>query len=313
MTWIRPVAPGGQVTATGECVHTSPTLALSTARVTDDDGQLVAHATAALHRVPTAAGGPRALRRARAPDGAPDPYLRPLDAPVPPPDPTRSGRRAPRRDAGRRGAAAAGRPPLAFELEEVGDRSVTVAAPCSRWLCGPAGSLQGGVLAVLAHRAASAAADTTVAAGGEVTAVDLKVNLLRPVPPSHASLSARGEVTYRGRACGDRRGDRSRRRGASRRAAHRDVDGLVTDRLAGPRGGPGTPGEEDVACWRGTPSALGAATRLQGRGTKGNMGWRGSGGVDQTRPSAGSASSRGTAGARSTPGTGSCAVSPPSV
>ena len=28
MAWVRPVAPGGHVNATGECVHTSPTLAL---------------------------------------------------------------------------------------------------------------------------------------------------------------------------------------------------------------------------------------------------------------------------------------------
>jgi uncharacterized protein (TIGR00369 family) len=200
MTWIHPVAPGGQVTATGECVHSSPTLALSTARVTDDTGQLVAHATARCTVFPPLPEVPEPSDEPAPPDGPPDPYLRPLDAPVPPPDPTRSGRA--RLDAMRDGAAP--RPPVdrlfAFALEEVVDGSVTVAAPCSRWLCGPAGSLQGGVLAVLAHRAASAAAETTVAAGSEVTAVDLKVNLLRPVPPSDASLSARGEVTHRGRA-----------------------------------------------------------------------------------------------------------------
>jgi uncharacterized protein (TIGR00369 family) len=202
MTWVRPVAPGGQVTATGECVYTSPTLALSTARVTDDDGTLVAFATSRCTVFPPLPDVPAAAEAVAAVDAphVPDPYERPLDAPVPPVDLARPGRA--RLEAVQRGTTP--RPPVAqlfgLTLEEVGDGTATASAPCARWLCGPPGSLQGGVLAVVAHHAASAAAETTVAAGGELTALDLKVNLLRPVPPSAASLSARGTVTHRGRA-----------------------------------------------------------------------------------------------------------------
>ena len=202
MTWIQPVAPGGQVTADGACVHTGASLALSTARVTDDDGHLVAFATSRctvfppLPDVPPAAEAPAAAE----PPRATDPFQRPLDAAAPPVDLARDGRA--RLEAQQRGATP--RPPIArlfgLTLEDVGDGTARVSAPCARWLCGPAGSLQGGVLAVAAHHAASAAAETTVAAGGELTALDLKVNLLRPVPPSAASLSARGTVTHRGRA-----------------------------------------------------------------------------------------------------------------
>jgi len=184
MTWIRDVEPGGQVTAVGRCVHTSPTLALSTARVTDDDGALVAHATARCTVFPPVREVPDPVDPADAPAGdaaarRPDPYERPVDD-----DP--------------------GRPPVerlfGLTVAEAGDGVAMVSLPGVRWLCGPAGTLQGGVLAVVAHRAAQAAAETTVAPGGALAAVDLKVNLLRPAPPDGTALLARGRVLHRGRA-----------------------------------------------------------------------------------------------------------------
>ena len=202
MTWVRPVAPGGHITVVGECVYTSPTLGLSTARVTDDAGRLVAHATSRcivfppLREVPEPADTAPLVRG----PARPDPYTRPLNGDVPGAGTDRSGRA--RLDARRRGELP--RAPIerlfGLTLDDVGDGTATVSAPRSRWLCGPAGNLQGGVLAVVAHRAAFAAAETTVGPGGNLLAVDLKVNLLRPVPPSDASLSARGKVTHRGRA-----------------------------------------------------------------------------------------------------------------
>ena len=180
MTWIRDVAPGGQVTAVGRCVHTSPTLALSTARVTDDDGVLVAHATARCTVFPPVPAVPDPVDAPPSePGGRPDPYQRPVNDDL-------------------------GRPPVeqlfGLTVSEAGDGAATVSVPCVRWLCGPAGTLQGGVLAVVAHRAAQAAAETTLEPGLDLAAVDLKVNLLRPVPPDGTALRARGRVLHRGRA-----------------------------------------------------------------------------------------------------------------
>jgi uncharacterized protein (TIGR00369 family) len=73
------------------------------------------------------------------------------------------------------------------------------ALPCSRWLASPAGTVQGGFIAMLADAALAGAALSTAPAGTAVATLDLKVNYLRPVFPDGADLTARATVQHRGR------------------------------------------------------------------------------------------------------------------
>lgn len=72
-------------------------------------------------------------------------------------------------------------------------------APSSGWWCSPAPYLYGGMLAMFAETALSAAF-TTVSPGGRVAAtVDLNVRFLRPVFPNSGILEAEAEVVHAGR------------------------------------------------------------------------------------------------------------------
>ena len=61
------------------------------------------------------------------------------------------------------------------------------------------GTVFGGVLALLAKSATGAAVQTIAPAGTGFTALDLKVNFLRPARAEGGELIATGSVTHRGR------------------------------------------------------------------------------------------------------------------
>jgi uncharacterized protein (TIGR00369 family) len=67
------------------------------------------------------------------------------------------------------------------------------------WCANEFGRLFGGMLALLAASAGSAAVQTTASAGTQFTALDMKLNIIRPVRINSGELIATGTVIHRGR------------------------------------------------------------------------------------------------------------------
>jgi uncharacterized protein (TIGR00369 family) len=74
-----------------------------------------------------------------------------------------------------------------------------VVLPATEWLTSPMRTIQGGVIAMLADLAMTAAVQTTVPAGTAAAGLDLRVNYLRPAFPDGGDLRARGSVVHAGR------------------------------------------------------------------------------------------------------------------
>jgi len=86
-----------------------------------------------------------------------------------------------------------------IRLMEADDGRVVFSMPVHRGLAQELGTVFGGVIALLAKSASGAAVQTIAAAGTGFTALDLKVNFLRPVGTEGEELIATGSVTHRGR------------------------------------------------------------------------------------------------------------------
>jgi uncharacterized protein (TIGR00369 family) len=67
------------------------------------------------------------------------------------------------------------------------------------WLMNETGTLFGGMIALLASSAGSAAVQTIAPAGTAFKALDMKLNLIRPVTPDGTDLRALAVVIHRGR------------------------------------------------------------------------------------------------------------------
>lgn len=80
----------------------------------------------------------------------------------------------------------------------VNDGDATIALPATQWLCSPLGTVQGGVIALLADTALACAIQTTVPARAALAMVDLKVNYVRPAHADGRELRASGRVAHRG-------------------------------------------------------------------------------------------------------------------
>jgi uncharacterized protein (TIGR00369 family) len=206
LTWLRPVGPGGEAIATGRAIYTSATMAVSQVQVTDQQDQLLAHGASRCTVFPPLPEVPSAPTPAPPSppigSGESDPYLRPAQGAVLDREiwQVSSGREV--LDAQLRGELP--QPPVhelfGLTLHEVDEGMCVFSLPCTRWLCGPVGYVQGGVIALLAHTALQGAVQTTVATASGCVPMDMKVNLLRPVPPDGRDLVARGQVVHRGRS-----------------------------------------------------------------------------------------------------------------
>jgi uncharacterized protein (TIGR00369 family) len=201
---LRPAQVGTVLTAKGHVVHAGRTVALSEVFMEDAAGRLVAHGSSLCFVFP-----PKTLSPPRASAGpvreskyaTPDPFLRPV-----------CGQIIPQEVWGRKSgldvltAMLAGElpaPPLHYltglRLVEAAPGQAALALPASEWLCPPSGKVEGGVIAMLADAALSAAIMTVTPAKTALASIDLKVDFLRPVIPDGRDLLARGTVAHAGR------------------------------------------------------------------------------------------------------------------
>jgi uncharacterized protein (TIGR00369 family) len=86
-----------------------------------------------------------------------------------------------------------------IQLMEAGDGLVVFSLPVHPGLLQELGTVFGGVIALLANSASGAAVQTIAPAGTGFTALDFKVNFLRPVRAEGEELIATGAITHRGR------------------------------------------------------------------------------------------------------------------
>jgi uncharacterized protein (TIGR00369 family) len=88
---------------------------------------------------------------------------------------------------------------MGIRLLETEDGRVVFAMRASGWLSQEFGAIFGGAIALPAMSASSTAVQTTAERGTAFAALDMKVNLLRPVLPDNQDLVATGTVLHRGR------------------------------------------------------------------------------------------------------------------
>ena len=86
-----------------------------------------------------------------------------------------------------------------IRLIEAEDGRVVFSLPVHPGLLQELGTVFGGVIALLAKSATGAAVQTIAPAGTGFTALDLKVNFLRPARAEGEELIATGAITHRGR------------------------------------------------------------------------------------------------------------------
>jgi uncharacterized protein (TIGR00369 family) len=204
MNYLRPAGTFSErLTARGRLVHLGRSLALTEVFVEDARGRLLAHGTSRLAILPTLDVPPRDdLRPYPSPAfDTPDPYERSWPR-------TLVSKEAWERMSGlelmmRHITGDLPGPPIhhltGLRPTEAGEGTVTFVLPATEWLCSPLASVEGGMTAMLADAALASAVQTTVPAATAYASVDLKVTFLRPVFPDGRDVTARAEVSNRGR------------------------------------------------------------------------------------------------------------------
>ena len=206
LTFLRPVHPGPTIVASGQAIHVGRTVGLSEVFLLEKGSdRLLAHGTSRLAIMPPREELPESPfdlpKIVREVSPTPDPYLRePAGSPLP----QETWDQLDGIDVMRgQISGELPQPPIrrltGLRPVEVGDGTATMVLPLTRWLTSPAGTVQGGMTAMLADAAMMSAATTTAPRGTAVAGLDLKVNFLRPVFADGSELVARAEVIHRGR------------------------------------------------------------------------------------------------------------------
>jgi len=201
----EPPSSGAEITARSRVIYSDERNALAAGLVTDQGGQPLAHSTSRYFLfapgavVPRPAGGsPPETRQpgTGAMLGEPVPQIAPVGAALL------------QRLSGLEILAAQlkGEVPAApidryagIRLIEAEDGRVVFSLPVHPGLLQELGTVFGGVIALLANSASGAAVQTIAPAATGFTALDLKVNFLRPVRAEGEELIATGAITHRGR------------------------------------------------------------------------------------------------------------------
>lgn len=208
LNFLRPVRNrGGLLTAVGSLVHAGRTVLLADARVTDDDGNLIALAGTRCVALP------QLEVRAASSSPPPPPNEPAYESPHPFERTPVSGAVVPAETWKRLSGLAILRQCISGELPpppishlcgvmptEADEGRTVWRMPASEWLCSPVrGRLYGGALAYLAGTALDGTYQSAARAGTAIAPVDLKVYFLRPVAPDGRDLVATGTLVHRGR------------------------------------------------------------------------------------------------------------------
>ena len=202
---LRTPATTGVFRARGRTLFVEPPVGLVEVSIDDGDGTFVAHGTSRLTIFPPIdpLPPPPAELPVLPPDehGTPDPWER-----EPPTTVLHADEWGQRSGAEIIAAQIAGELPPApihyltgLRPVEIGDGTAVAALPASEWLNSGAGSVQGGVTAMLADTAMQMAIQSTMGRGDAFVPLDMKVNYLRPVASDGGELLARATVVHRGR------------------------------------------------------------------------------------------------------------------
>jgi uncharacterized protein (TIGR00369 family) len=205
MTFLGTAALGDELRAEGRVIHVDRSTGLAEVRVTRGDGRLLAHGTTrdSIFAPLDLDGVEPTFAPFEEPEhDQPDPYLREAEGGT---------------LAGETITAASGlellqrqvagelpRPPIdrltGMRLTAAGEGTVTFTMPAGGWATNEFGTVYGGLLALLAASAGSAAVQTTAPVGTPFAALDMKINVLRPVMPDGSELTATATVVHGGRS-----------------------------------------------------------------------------------------------------------------
>lgn len=204
MTFLGTAAQGDELRAEGRVLHTDATSGLGEVFIRRRDGRLLAHGTSRTFILPQLdlEGVEPSLEPPAEPAyDSPDPYERPLPG----------GTLAAETISGTSGldllrgqlSADLPRPPIdqltGIRLVEADEGRAVFALPASEWTMNEFGTVFGGMLALLAISAGSAAVQTVAAAGTPFAALDMKTNVLRPTYADGSELVATATVVHAGR------------------------------------------------------------------------------------------------------------------
>jgi len=208
MNYLRPASTAsGELIGRARLIHAGSRLGLSEILVEDADGRLLAHGTSRCFLFtpispPPEPPDPASLPRYAPEFPTPDPYLRPPPGDVVPQEvwDRTSGLEVYRAIIARELPP----PPLHFltggRFTEVGEGTAVFVQPSTEWLNSSARAMYGGAIAFVADLALAGAVHTTLPAGTVFAPLDLKVNFVRPVFADGRDLTARAQVTHRGRS-----------------------------------------------------------------------------------------------------------------
>lgn len=204
-TFLATARRGDELRAEGRMIHADESTGLAEAFITRGDGRLLGHATSRVFVFPPVQLDDAAPEPDAAPDEeqyeTPDPYLRPVEG----------GALTPAALAERSGlellqeqlAGSLPRPPIdlltGIRLLAAAEGRTEFGLAAHGWCANEFGTLFGGMLALLASSAGSAAVQTIAPPGTAFKALDIKLNLIRPVATDGKELRAIATVLHRGR------------------------------------------------------------------------------------------------------------------
>lgn len=202
MNFLRPVdVDSGRLIARARPIDVGDSLGLAECTIEDGRGRLVAHATTRCYviRMDTPAASQRLPEPPDVSYDTPHPYERPAQPPM-------AGMWGERSFDEVVAAKRRGELPLAPCSQLLGcddpaaqDGVAALSLRATPWLASPAGTVYGGVLALLADIVLTGAVSTTLPSGTVCSPLDLKVQFVRPVWPDGHQLRATATVAHRGR------------------------------------------------------------------------------------------------------------------
>jgi uncharacterized protein (TIGR00369 family) len=205
LAFLGTAALGDELRAEGRIIHVDRSTGLADVRITRGDGRLLAHGTTrgSIFAPLDLDGVEPSFEPFDEPEyDLPDPYLRDAEGG------TLAGEEITANSGlellQRQLAGEVPRPPIdrltGIRLKAAEEGTVTFTMPAGGWATNEFGTVFGGLLALLAASAGSAAVQTTAPVGTPFAALDMKINVLRPVMPDGSELTATATVVHGGRS-----------------------------------------------------------------------------------------------------------------